>query len=140
MVGNPETVSKRLEGHLMKSMERLTIDVPENFVGVVVVKLGPRKGEMTNMHDHGYGRVRLEFRLPSRGLIGWRSEFPTDIRGTIVMSALLTGKRNGWAKSRVRLQVRWSQTRPASQRHMPSTICSSARNSLSERALKWMKA
>ena len=75
MVGNPETVSKRLDGQLMKPMERLTIDVPENFVGVVAVKLGPRKGEMTNMHDHGYGRVRLEFRLPSRGLIGWRSEF-----------------------------------------------------------------
>ena len=136
MVGNPETVSKRLDGQLMKPMERLTNDVAENFVGVVVVKLGPRKGEMTNMHDHGYGRVRLEFRLPSRGLIGWRSEFLTDIRGTIVMSAFLTGKRNGWVKSRVRLQVRGSQTGPASQRHMPSTICSSAGNSLSERALK----
>ena len=53
MVGNPETVSKRLDGQLMEPMERLTIDVPENFVGVVVVKLRPRKGEMTNMHDHG---------------------------------------------------------------------------------------
>ena len=87
MVGNSETVSKRLDGQLMKPMERLTIDVPENFVGVVVVKLGPRMREMTNMHDHGYGRVRLEFRPPSRGLIRWRSEFLTDIRGTIVMSA-----------------------------------------------------
>jgi GTP-binding protein len=91
MVGNPETVSKRLDGQLMEPMERLTNDVAENFVGVVVVKLGPRMREMTNMHDHGYGRVRLEFRLPSRGLIGWRSEFLTDIRGTIVMSALFDG-------------------------------------------------
>jgi len=86
-----ETVSKRLEGHLMKSMERLTIDVPENFVGVVVVKLGPRKREMTNMHDHGYGRLRLKFRLPSRDLIGWRSEFLADMRGAIVMSAFFDG-------------------------------------------------
>ena len=53
MVGNPETVSKRLDGQLMEPMERFMTDVPENFVGVVVVKLGPRKGEMTNMHDHG---------------------------------------------------------------------------------------
>ena len=57
--------------------------------------------------------------FPAGGLIGWRSEFLTDIRGTIVMSAFLTGKRNGWVKSRVRLQVRWSQTGPASQHHMP---------------------
>ena len=91
MVGNPETVSKRLDGQLMEPMERLTNDVAENFVGVVVVKLGPRMREMTNMHDHGYGRMQLEFRLPSRGMIGWRSEFPTDIRGTIVMSALFDG-------------------------------------------------
>jgi GTP-binding protein len=91
MVGKPEIVTKTLDGKLMEPMERLTIDVPENFVGVVVEKLGPRKGQMTNLHNHGYGRVRLEFRLPSRGLIGLRSELLTDTRGTIVMNALFDG-------------------------------------------------
>ena len=91
MVGNSETVSKRLDGQLTERMERLTIDVPENIVGVVVVKLGSRKREMTNMHDHGYGRLRLKFRLPSRDLIGWRSEFLADMRGAIVMSAFFDG-------------------------------------------------
>jgi GTP-binding protein len=91
MVGNPETVSKWLDGKLMEPMEHLTIDLPEKFVGVVMEKLGARKGQMTNMHNHGFGRVRLEFRLPSRGLIGLRSELLTDTRGTIVMNALFAG-------------------------------------------------
>ena len=69
----------------------MAIDVPETFVGVVVEKLGVRKGQMTNMHNHGSGRVRLEFRLPSRGLIGLRSELLTDTRGTIVINSLFDG-------------------------------------------------
>src|SRR5215468_11163962 len=73
-VGKPEIVTKSINGKLMEPVEHLTIDIPENFVGVVIEKLGPRKGEMTKMHNHGYGRVRLEFRVPSRGLIGLRSE------------------------------------------------------------------
>jgi GTP-binding protein len=91
MVGKPEIVTKRVDGKLMEPVERLTVDVPENFVGVVVEKLGARKGQMTNMHNHGYGRVRLQFRLPSRGLIGLRSEFLADTRGTIVMNSLFDG-------------------------------------------------
>jgi GTP-binding protein len=91
MVGKPEIVTKKLEEKLLEPMERVAIDVPENFVGVVVEKLGARKGQMTNMHNHGYGRVRLEFRLPSRGLIGLRSELLTDTRGTIVMNSLFDG-------------------------------------------------
>ena len=91
MVGKPEIVTKRVDGTLMEPVERLTIDVPESFVGVVIEKLGPRKGEMTKMHNHGYGRVRLEFRVPSRGLIGLRSELLTDTRGTIVMNSLFDG-------------------------------------------------
>ena len=91
MVGKPEIVTRRIEGKLMEPVEHLTIDIPENFVGVVIEKLGPRKGEMTKMHNHGYGRVRLEFRVPSRGLIGLRSELLTDTRGTIVMNALFDG-------------------------------------------------
>jgi GTP-binding protein len=67
------------------------IDVPEDYVGVVIEKLGSRKGEMMKMHNHGYGRVRMEFRVPSRGLIGLRSELLTDTRGTIVMNSLFEG-------------------------------------------------
>src|SRR4029077_359270 len=64
MVGKPEIVTRRIDGKLMEPVEHLTIDIPESFVGVVIEKLGPRKGEMTKMHNHGYGRVRLEFRVP----------------------------------------------------------------------------
>ena len=91
MVGKPEIVTRRIDGKLMEPVEHLTVDIPENFVGVVIEKLGPRKGEMTKMHNHGYGRVRLEFRVPSRGLIGLRSELLTDTRGTIVMNSLFDG-------------------------------------------------
>ena len=91
MVGKPEIVTRRINGKLMEPVEHLTIDIPENFVGVVIEKLGPRKGEMTKMHNHGYGRVRLEFRVPSRGLIGLRSELLTDTRGTIIMNSLFDG-------------------------------------------------
>ena len=91
MAGRPEIVTKTVDGVRMEPEERLTIDVPERFTGVVIEKLGPRKGEMTKMHNHGSGRVRLEFRVPSRGLIGLRSEMLTETRGTIVMNALFDG-------------------------------------------------
>ena len=90
-VGKPEIVTKRIDGKLMEPVELLTVDIPQEFVGVVMEKLGMRKAEMRNMHDHGYGRVRLEFRVPSRGLIGLRSEMLTDTRGTIVMNSLFDG-------------------------------------------------
>jgi GTP-binding protein len=91
MVGRPEIVTKVVDGKLMEPVELLTIDIPENFVGVVMERLGPRKAEMVKMHNHGYGRVRLEFRIPSRGLIGLRSEMLTETRGTIVMNSLFDG-------------------------------------------------
>jgi GTP-binding protein len=91
MVGKPEIVTKRLDGKLMEPVERLTVDVPEEFVGVVMEQLGSRKSEVVNMHNHGYGRVRIEFRVPSRGLIGLRSQLLTDTRGTIVMNSLFDG-------------------------------------------------
>jgi GTP-binding protein len=91
MVGKPEIVTKRIDGKLMEPVERLTVDVPEEFVGVVMEQLGTRKAEVVNMHNHGYGRVRIEFRVPSRGLIGLRSQLLTDTRGTIVMNALFDG-------------------------------------------------
>ena len=63
-------------------MENVVVDVAEDFVGVVTQKLGLRKGVMTNMNNKGTGRVRIEFDIPSRGLIGYRNEFLTDTRGT----------------------------------------------------------
>ena len=91
MAGRPEIVTKTVDGVRMEPVEHLTIDVPEQYTGVVIEKLGPRKGEMTKMHNHGSGRVRLEFRVPSRGLIGLRSEMLTETRGTIVMNSLFDG-------------------------------------------------
>jgi GTP-binding protein len=90
-VGRPEIVTKVVDGKTMEPVELLTIDIPEEFVGKVIERLGPRRGEMLKMHNHGYGRVRLEFRVPSRGIIGLRSEMLTETRGTIVMNALFDG-------------------------------------------------
>jgi len=89
MVGRPEIVTRTIDGQLMEPVEHLTVDIPDNFVGTVIERLGPRKGEMIKMHGHG--RVRLEFRVPSRGLIGLRSELLTETRGTIVMNSLFDG-------------------------------------------------
>ena len=91
MVGKPEIVTRRVDGKLMEPVEKLTVDIPEEFVGVVMEQLGTRKAEVANMHNHGYGRVRIEFRVPSRGLIGLRSQLLTDTRGTIVMNSLFDG-------------------------------------------------
>jgi GTP-binding protein len=91
MAGRPEIVTKMVDGVRMEPVEHLTVDVPEAYTGVVIEKLGPRKGEMTKMHNHGSGRVRLEFRVPSRGLIGLRGEMLTETRGTIVMNTLFDG-------------------------------------------------
>ncbi len=89
MVGRPEIVTRTIDGQLMEPVEHLTVDIPDTFVGTVIERLGPRKGEMVKMHGHG--RVRLEFRVPSRGLIGLRSELLTETRGTIVMNSLFDG-------------------------------------------------
>src|SRR5438874_12065607 len=91
MVGKPEIVTKRIDGKLMEPIEKLTVDVPEAFVGVVMEQIGARKGQMLKMHNHGYGRVRLEFSIPSRGLIGLRGELLTDTRGTAVLHSLFDG-------------------------------------------------
>jgi GTP-binding protein len=90
-VGKPEIVTRTIDGKLMEPIELLTVDIPEEFIGVVIEMLGMRKAEMQKMHNHGYGRVRIEFRVPSRGLIGLRSEMLTETRGTIVMNSLFDG-------------------------------------------------
>jgi GTP-binding protein len=91
MVGKPEIVTKTVTGKLMEPKEKLVVDIPEAFVGVVIEELGGRKGQMVKMHNHGSGRVRMEFSIPSRGMIGLRSELLTETRGTVIMNSLFDG-------------------------------------------------
>jgi GTP-binding protein len=91
MVGKPEILTKTIDGKLHEPIELLVVDCPESFVGVVIEKLGSRKGKMTKMVNHGSGRVRIEFHVPSRGLIGLRSEMLTDTKGTAIMNSLFHG-------------------------------------------------
>jgi GTP-binding protein len=90
-VSRPEIVTKEIDGKRMEPVEELVIDVAEEFQGVVIANIGQRRGTMTRMVNHGSGRVRLEFRLPARGLIGFRSIFLTETRGTGIMNHLFAG-------------------------------------------------
>jgi len=90
-VSRPEIVTKEIDGVRMEPVEDLVIDVPEEFQGVVIAQAGTRRGVPTKMVNHGSGRVRLEFRIPARGLIGFRSQFLTETRGTGIMNHLFAG-------------------------------------------------
>ena len=87
-VSRPEIVTREVKGKVMEPVESLMIDVPEVHQGVVIAQVGSRRGTMTRMVNHGSGRVRLEFEIPTRGLIGFRSQFLTDTRGTGIMNHL----------------------------------------------------
>ena len=90
-VGKPQAITRAQDGVVREPMEMLAIDCPEEFIGVVTQKMGERRGRMMKMSNHGSGRVRMEFRVPSRGLIGFRTEFLTDTRGTGIMNHLFDG-------------------------------------------------
>jgi GTP-binding protein len=90
-VGKPEILTRKIDGVVHEPLELLVIDCPEEFIGVVIEKMGTRKGKMSKMVNHGSGRVRLEFHVPSRGLIGIRSEMLTDTKGTAIMNSLFSG-------------------------------------------------
>jgi GTP-binding protein len=92
-VGQPEVITRTEDGQRLEPMEHLVVDCPEDYIGVVTQKVGTRRGQMVKMTNHGTGRVRLEYRIPARGLIGYRSEFLTDTRG----SGLLNHIFDGWA-------------------------------------------
>lgn len=92
-VGMPQTLIKSINGQAHEPYELVYIDVNEDYMGVVVQKLGARKGIMTKMINHGSGRIRLEFELPSRGLIGYGKEFLTDTKGTGILTHLFHGYR-----------------------------------------------
>ena len=90
-VGKPTIVTKEIDGKVHEPQEELIVDCPEGFVGVVTQKVGSRKGRMTRMINHGTGRVRLDFAIPSRGLLGFRTEFLSETRGTGIMNHLFDG-------------------------------------------------
>ena len=90
-VSMPESVTRNVNGTLHEPMELLVVDVPEEFIGVVTQQVGIRKGRMLKMNNNGHERVHLEFRIPSRGLIGFRSQFLTDTRGTGLFNHLFDG-------------------------------------------------
>jgi len=90
-IGKPQVVTREVDGHKHEPFERLTVDIPEEYLGAVTQLLAVRKGRMEVMTNHGTGWVRLEFHVPSRGLIGFRTEFLTDTRGTGIASAIFDG-------------------------------------------------
>jgi GTP-binding protein len=91
MVGKPEIVVRTEKGRKMEPLERLVIDVPENFIGIILETLGTRRGEMLKMSNHNSGRVRMDFKIPSRGLIGLRSQLLTETRGTALIHSIFDG-------------------------------------------------
>ena len=91
MVSKPQVITKEENGKTLEPMEKVFLDVPEDKIGILTEKLSARKGKMTNLQNHGTGRVNLEFSIPSRGLIGFRSQFMTDTNGAGIMNKLFDG-------------------------------------------------
>ncbi len=91
MVSKPHVITKEIDGKTCEPVEHIYIDVPEDYLGVITEKLSQRKGRMSNLVNHGHGRVNVEFLIPSRGLIGFRSHFLTDTKGSGVMNSIFQG-------------------------------------------------
>ncbi len=91
MVGKPEIVVRTEKGKKLEPLERLVVDIPENFIGIILETLGSRRGELLKMSNHNSGRVRMDFKIPSRGLIGLRSQLLTDTRGTALIHSIFDG-------------------------------------------------
>ena len=91
MVSKPKVITIKKEGKIHEPMEKVFLDIPEDKVGAITEKLSSRKGRMINLQNHGHGRVNLEFSIPSRGLIGFRSQFMTDTQGAGIMNKLFDG-------------------------------------------------
>ena len=90
-VGKPQVVTKEINGKLSEPMERLTIDAPEDYLGVITQLMALRKGRMEQMVNHGTGWIRMDYKVPSRGLIGFRTEFLTETRGTGLLHHVFDG-------------------------------------------------
>jgi GTP-binding protein len=90
-MGMPEVVVKKVDGELSEPVELVVVDVPDEYVGSVTMRLGERRGQMVHMSNLGYGRARIEFKVPSRALIGFRSQFLTETRGTGLLNTIFDG-------------------------------------------------
>jgi len=90
-LSNPEVITREIDGQVMEPLELVVVDAPESFVGIVTERLSARRGRMVKMTNPGFGRARLDFRVPSRGLIGFRGEFLTTTRGTGLLNTLFDG-------------------------------------------------
>ena len=102
-VGKPQVVVKTVDGKLQEPMERLSIDIPDDYLGVVTQLMALRKGRMEQMFNHGTGWIRMDYKVPSRGLIGFRTEFLTETRGTGLLHHVFDGYENWNGEIRTRL-------------------------------------
>ena len=140
-VGKPQVVTREIDGKLHEPVERLTIDAPEEYLGTITQLLAIRKGRMEQMTNHGTGWVRMEFLVPARGLIGFRTEFLTDTRGTGIAHHVFEGYEPWFGELRTRA-VRLAGGRPLRRRHgvrddrtcRSAAPCSSSRPPRSTRA------
>jgi GTP-binding protein len=117
-VGKPQVVTREEEGKVLEPVERVSIDVPDDYLGVVTQLLALRKGTMTEMVNHGTGWVRLDYRVPARGLIGFRTEFLTETRGTGVLHHIF----DGWAPWHGELKTRRNGSMVADRRGVTTTF------------------
>ncbi|HKG52430.1 MAG TPA: translational GTPase TypA, partial [Actinomycetales bacterium] len=101
-VGKPQVVTREIDGKLHEPVERLTVDAPEEYLGAITQLLAVRKGRMEHMTNHGTGWIRMEFLVPSRGLIGFRTEFLTDTRGTGIAHQVFEGYEPWFGELRTR--------------------------------------
>ncbi len=90
-LSKPRIITREVDGRKVEPLELAVVDLPEQYVGIVTEMMGSRKGQMTKMVNNGFGRVRLEFEIPTRGLIGFRGQFLTDTRGTGILNTLVIG-------------------------------------------------
>ncbi len=102
-VGKPQVVLKKIDGKTHEPMERLTVDIPEDYLGVVTQLMALRKGRMEQMVNHGTGWIRMDYKVPSRGLIGFRTEFLTETRGTGLLHHVFDGYEQWHGEIRTRL-------------------------------------
>ena len=140
-VSRPDIVTKEVNGQIVEPVEELVIDVAEEFQGVVIAQVGMRRGTMTKMVNHGSGRVRMEFRIPARGLIGFRSQFLTETKGTGIMNHLFAT----WEPWHGAIPVACDRRarRRSDRRRRPrtrSTTCRSAARSSSSRRCRSTRA
>ena len=103
-VGKPEVVTKQIDGKMHEPIERMTIDSPEEHLGAITQLMATRKGRMETMTNHGSGWVRMEWIVPSRGLIGFRTEFLTQTRGTGIAHSIFEGHEPWFGELRTRQQ------------------------------------